>query len=1491
MSADRWCAPDDVLGRFVSSECQSTLDSYRAQPKLVVEHANLERDTAHGGYQHRQMYELVQNAADALWIEPTSARSAGSRGAGHSHRGRIEVKLTEHCLYCADDGDPIDESGMTALMFSHMSPKRATGQIGTFGLGFKAVLGVSDDPEFYSRTGSFRFQRSRSAQQIRAVVPRETALRNFPVLRLPQPIEPLDASEDDPVLGEMMRWATNIVRLPLKRAAFGDLEQQITDFPAEFILFVPHVTSLTLIVGDGPLQRHVQLTSDGDEFVLDDGSDTGRWRIFRRAHRLSAAAWADRRPGDDADEVPIWWAAPVDHAQRHDRFWAHFPTETSCLVSGILNAPWKTNEDRQNLLVGDYNDELVRAAAALVAEELPSLSRPDDPACHLEMLPRRRETGDNHHADLLRDVVNELLSVRPVVPDQAGELQLIGSVHYQADALRPSGCRPALERWADSPDRPSDWLHHSSYRRERFSAIGRLFEQADEFLMPQSVAAWLEVLVANADVANAVPASAAGIQTAALLPIDVREGTERSRIVYSMGGEWLPLDPERVFLSDPTPAVGARPDPRSVHPGLLADDVTLAALKAMGFSQPSAESELNLVAESVLDSMIVPEDAASVYERLWVRFWTLSRRVSEAAARDVISSYSDFRRTVRVRTLTGTWSPACEVLLPGAIVPPDGSRDSDVAVDMGFHGADERLLKWLDVGEGARHLEHLTADPAFGRYASDCENEYRRQRLHRNPQSGMLGFFRSDGAGPLSVIRRLSDEGRMLYTSSLLDVDSTYESYDYGHRGTNGNQYPVSGFESPALNEIRRWGRVATTAGFAPLGSALGANPEDPEALEALYRYANAAKIKEALDLADPAPTTFGAQVPMPLTDMWPAVATHLRAGDEDAQLVRCDQILVAGKQRPCVYSAPNVFLASGEDDDEYSELQLVSRAMDLSLTGRQIMDIVDGTTAAEVEQRRQAIRNCSSDAERVLAAVGEQTLRDRLPRSLVRIVEQDCADAGSLPVAIAESALATYHTGTLREFRAALKRLDPPKQWAGSRRAVKFVRSLGFSEEWAGEPGHADDPFEQVEGPLKLGDLHDYQRAIADRLKDLLSSAERGDQDRRGLISLPTGAGKTRVAVQAIVEARRDQSFRGDVLWVADRRELCEQAVQAWKQVWRSEGIEDARLRISRLWGGNAAPTAADDWHVIVASIQTLHARLSHQQLQQELLDGVRLVVFDEAHRSIAPTYTTAMAEVGLTYRQSADEPALLGLTATPYRGHNEAETRWLANRYGQNRLDTGAFRNNDPHSVIAHLQDTAVLARADHALIAGGSYELTRDEQAELAKFGGGDAATPRRGFLPTSVEERIAEDAERTERILEAYERHVRGDWPTLIFATSVDHSKTLAALLTLRGVTARAVSGATDTASRRRVVDGFRAGEIDVLVNYGVFREGFDAPKTRAIIVARPVYSPNLYFQMVGRGLRGPLNGGDERCLILNVEDNIENYGEKLAFADVDWLWSR
>ena len=42
-------------------------------------------------------------------------------------------------------------------------------------------------------------------------------------------------------------------------------------------------------------------------------------------------------------------------------------------------------------------------------------------------------------------------------------------------------------------------------------------------------------------------------------------------------------------------------------------------------------------------------------------------------------------------------------------------------------------------------------------------------------------------------------------------------------------------------------------------------------------------------------------------------------------------------------------------------------------------------------------------------------------------------------------------------------------------------------------------------------------------------------------------------------------------------------------------------------------------------------------------------------------------------------------------------------------------------------------------------------------------------------------------------------------------------------------------------------------------------------------------------MVGRGLRGPKNGGSEWTTIVNVQDNVEQFGTVLAFGHFEYLW--
>ena len=395
-------------------------------------------------------------------------------------------------------------------------------------------------------------------------------------------------------------------------------------------------------------------------------------------------------------------------------------------------------------------------------------------------------------------------------------------------------------------------------------------------------------------------------------------------------------------------------------------------------------------------------------------------------------------------------------------------------------------------------------------------------------------------------------------------------------------------------------------------------------------------------------------------------------------------------------------------------------------------------------------------------------------------------------------------------------------------------------------------------------------------------SNVDAESHDRRGMISLPTGSGKTRVAVQSIVEAMCRDRFDGAVLWVADRDELCEQAVEAWTQVWSSVGASGRRLHVSRMWAGQPAPLPTTDLHVVVATIQTLHARFQNPRGEHDFLADCTLVVFDEAHRSIAPTFTSVMEEIGLTRWQRKDEPFLLGLTATPYRGHDAEETARLVKRYGSNRLDAGAFASDDPEQVVSELQRMRVLALADHETVDGGRFSLSADECTQMN-------TKPRPPWLPRSVEDRIAADTGRTNRIIEAYEKQVRNVDPEgRPLSHLVEHARRVASPLKRRRAV-QGVSGETRTRDAAEDVEEFVAATCKVLRQLRVFREGFDCTRKRAY-VARPSYSSESVLPDIGRGLRGTRNGGTDRCLIINVQDNIDNFEGRLAFSDLDWLWA-
>jgi superfamily II DNA or RNA helicase len=545
--------------------------------------------------------------------------------------------------------------------------------------------------------------------------------------------------------------------------------------------------------------------------------------------------------------------------------------------------------------------------------------------------------------------------------------------------------------------------------------------------------------------------------------------------------------------------------------------------------------------------------------------------------------------------------------------------------------------------------------------------------------------------------------------------------------------------------------------------------------------------------------------------------------------------------------------------------LDLISSKLDLRLTAEDRDAVLAEREARQVRDRIIQVRSISGTAEKLLAAVGVNAIRQHIPISLIRAME---ARRGILSDReLAQLASIVYGVNLLQEFRADFEDagFEPPRQWAGSRTALQFVRQLGFESEYAGSEDERPPEVLKIEGPSALPALHQFQAAITENVKRHLGLENPG----RGLLSLPTGAGKTRIVVQALVEQLRDGPPTGPVLWVAQSEELCEQAVQSWAEVWHALGPK-RRLYVCRLWSQNEVEPFEQETQVVVATIQKLGNCVDVPDY--DWLKESSCVVIDEAHSATEPSYTRMLEWQGIG-RNRARCP-LIGLTATPFRGHSEEETERLVRRFGGVRLDTRL--DDDPYRYLQHL---GVLARVKHQLLGGVDVDLSDQELDEVKRF----------QRLPASVSAKIAANVDRNTQLVQDIMSNPR-DWPTIVFAASVEHAQALAALLCMEGAQAAPISATTDSGTRRVYIERFRRNRIQILTNYNVLTQGFDAPAVRAIYVARPTFSPAVYQQMIGRGLRGPLNGGKEECLIVNIEDNFVRYGSELAFRGFEYLWS-
>jgi DNA repair protein RadD len=363
-----------------------------------------------------------------------------------------------------------------------------------------------------------------------------------------------------------------------------------------------------------------------------------------------------------------------------------------------------------------------------------------------------------------------------------------------------------------------------------------------------------------------------------------------------------------------------------------------------------------------------------------------------------------------------------------------------------------------------------------------------------------------------------------------------------------------------------------------------------------------------------------------------------------------------------------------------------------------------------------------------------------------------------------------------------------------------------------------------------------------------------------RFILQMPTGSGKTRTAME-IITSFLNTYPDSSVVWLAHSTELCDQAAGCFLEVWPH--VSTKSIYFQRYFGPHKFSNSDAKVDFLCTSFQSAYALIANSpEFLNSRLHRKRLIVVDEAHKVIAPTYKF------VTQALQHEGTQIMGLTATPGRTYKEFNTEDENSELAEYFFEKIISFNPKDKGAIEYLRDKGVLAHAkSEVLKVNSDINLSSKELQQVSEL----------FEIPASVLDKIGKNSIRNAEILAKINQLVTSQTArsVIFFGTSVEHSVLICSLLKFLDINAEHVDGNTPRIARENIISKFKKQEINVLCNYEVLSTGFDAPKVDCVFLARPTASVVLYSQMIGRGLRGPAIGGKESCLIVNVKDNFIN----------------
>lgn len=354
---------------------------------------------------------------------------------------------------------------------------------------------------------------------------------------------------------------------------------------------------------------------------------------------------------------------------------------------------------------------------------------------------------------------------------------------------------------------------------------------------------------------------------------------------------------------------------------------------------------------------------------------------------------------------------------------------------------------------------------------------------------------------------------------------------------------------------------------------------------------------------------------------------------------------------------------------------------------------------------------------------------------------------------------------------------------------------------------------------------LRPYQEECIEAVLDYVSKGER----RLG-ISLATGSGKTVIFSHLIDRIPIPTRNATQTLILAHRRELVEQAAKHCRALYPEKSVEVEM-------GSSSASGVAD---ITIASVPSL---VSGGRLLKFDPDRFKLVLVDEAHHIVAPSYLEVLRHFNLIQDGLKSHTALVGVSATFSR------------------------------------EDGLSLGKAiDHIVYHKDYVDFIKDDWLSNVIFttvkSGADLSKVRssRGDFQAGSLSKAVNTEKNNAMVVRSWLAKASKRKSTLVFCVDLAHVASLTAIFRHHGIDAQFITGDTDAKVRKTRLEAFKAGKYPVLINCGIFTEGTDIPNIDCVVLARPTKSRNLLVQMMGRGLRKYEN--KENCHVLDFVASLE-----------------